>query len=144
LADQYLAAIARVQRDLASLHAEASQALEVVKSKYRPGIQVLEERPVDLEQDLQAHLRQSRAIILFDAQDRVPMPHSLLIHTIVTVVHKARGVLAKLKDLGRLDASQVVEIVDWDTLEKSSDETLAAAGTKRKPVETFGYEWKGT
>jgi hypothetical protein len=81
--------------------------------KYQPAVQPLEERLPDLEKNLQAHMRQRRAI-LFDAQDRPPMPHALLIHTIETVVHKARGVRAKLKNLGRRHAIKLVESVDWD------------------------------
>ena len=66
-------------------------------------IQAPAARPADVEKDLQTHMRQRRAI-LCDAPDRVPMPHGSSIHTIETVVHKARGVLAKLKDLDRRDA----------------------------------------
>jgi hypothetical protein len=71
------------------------------------------------------------------------MPHGLLILTIETVPHKAGGVLAKLKELGRMDAIKVAESVDWDALVKWNDEQEAEVGIKGKLVETFGYELKG-
>jgi hypothetical protein len=127
----------------AALQSETTLAIEAVRMKYQPGIQVLEEHLADLEKDLQAHLRQHRAI-LFDSQDRVPMPHRLLIHTIETVIHKASGVLATLKDRGHRDTIKVLESVDWDAPGKWSEEQLTEVGTKRKPLETFGYEVKGS
>jgi hypothetical protein len=98
---------------------------------------VPEGRPADLEKDLQTHMRQRRAIF-FDAQYRVPTPHGSRIHTIETVVHKARGVLAELKNLGRRATIKAVESVDWDALGKWRNKQLAETGTKRGPLETIG------
>lgn len=141
-ADQLLIGIAQQQRLVAHAQATMEQELGVVRARHQIQLAMSEARLTELDEQLRALMRGASEVLFPDGKDREPLANGILIHTVTSMVHKARGLLAKLKDLGRRDAIKVVESVDWDALDKWSDDQLKAVGTRRKPVETFGYEVK--
>lgn len=48
-----------------------------------------------------------------------------------------------LEELGYVDGIKIEKSVNWDEIEKWSDERLTAIGTERVTKEEFGYDLRG-
>lgn len=142
-ADELLSRIAHAQGHLAGLQAEMEKHLQEVRERYGPDIAQDEAVIAEHEKSLRALMRlHDRAV--FRGKDRLDLVHGSLVYLSERVVVKAKGMLKRLKALGRKEAIKVVESVKWDVLDGWSDEELAAAGTRRKVKETYTYEIRET
>jgi len=106
-----------------------------VESKDRPlkaVIAGLEKRPEKL-------MKVNRAD-LFDSADRIDLAHGALLFSIRERVRRAKGVLARLEEIGAKDGLITRTSVNWDALEKWTDERLIETGTERVREDCFSYE----
>jgi len=82
------------------------------------------------------------------AQDRLHPPRhwrwSPLESALFPLAHgipgRVRGMLARLEEIGAVEAIKIVKSVDWDVLDKWTDERLIEVGTERGKKERFAYE----
>ena len=87
-------------------------------------------------------MKENRADLFPGTDDRVEMKHGALIYTVSNRVKRAKKMLDKLERLKRSDLIKIAKSVDWDSIEKMSDDDLAAIGAERVRKENFEYEAK--
>ncbi len=124
---------------LTAIRAEASAKVEELTAHYVPEIELHRRRAAELDLEIREAERAYKQII-FAEGDRVKLEHGVLIRELKLRIYQSRKVLARLEELGRMEAIRIAKSVDWAVLESWTDEELAAAGTRRKPVEEFGYD----
>lgn len=71
---------------------------------------------------------------------RLNLEYGALLYSMEKRVKQAKGMLDRLKKHGYTDAIKIAESVNWDELEKWSDEKLTKVGTERIEKELFAYE----
>jgi methyl coenzyme M reductase gamma subunit len=71
---------------------------------------------------------------------RLNLKHGALLYSLQKRVKQAKGMLARLQKHKEKTAIKITETVNWDELEKWSDEKLAKVGTERIKKELFAYE----
>jgi hypothetical protein len=138
-ADELLASIGHARQVMGEVERNYLAEMETARKRYGDSLEAQRDYLKDLENTLRALMKSAKGQ-LFVGGDRVDLPHGVLIHALELKVNRARKMLERLEAIGRLDVIKVVKAVDWDLLETWSDDDLAAVGTHRKPVETFGYE----
>ncbi len=141
-ADRLLAEIAGLNSELSQLKDEYEKEMAAVKARYYPRLEEAKDRLKRAEQELKKLGRRERQA-LFAAGDRCELPNGALILALIRRVKRARGVLAKLEELGWEEAIVVKKSVNWDVLERWPDEKLIACGTERIIKEDIEYEVKG-
>lgn len=140
--DELLARLRARQAEIAAVHKEMSTEIDAVTAKYN---HLLEAKLAIMQADeteLIALAKYHKAT-LFAATDRVDVANGAVLRQVARKVKRIKGMLAKLKTAGHDEAIKTVESVDWDTIEKWSDDILKELGTKRVPKEIFAYEVKG-
>ncbi|MDY0187815.1 MAG: host-nuclease inhibitor Gam family protein [Syntrophus sp. (in: bacteria)] len=146
--DAMLAEIAQVTRDLEGMKAEAEARLEKLRNECQERMAPIAARLDELDKNLKKFAKKRSKAIFGEREAgyigslRVDLPHGALIFSAEMRVKKARKVLDAMKELGIKDGIKVVETVDWDALEKWSDERLITVGTERKRKEEYVYEVK--
>jgi phage host-nuclease inhibitor protein Gam len=95
-----------------------------------------------LDKQIKAHAKKHQ-VDLFAGKDRVDFANGALLRKEEQHVRHTRGMLDRLEEIGADDAIKTVKSVDWDVLEKWTDERLIEAGTERFKKETFAYELFG-
>ena len=140
-ADEILAEIAAEKADLARVQKEYEEKLEELKKQYYPLLEAKKTRLRELEKDLKKLAKRER-LALFAEGDRCELPHGALLLTWTRRVKRARGVLARLEELGWEEAIVVTKKVNWEVLEQWPDEKLVACGTERVVKEEVEYELK--
>lgn len=138
-ADEMLREIGKTTDALSKLEAEAKAALDSVTAAYQSRVDALKGKIADLDKGIKTLAKKHQAD-LFDGSDRVDLRFGALLHSIEMRVKKARGLLERLEELGAVEAVKIVKSVDWDVLEKWSDERLIEVGTERVRKEVFAYE----
>ena len=118
-----------------------AEHIALIIASYEGKINPLKEKICQAEKELRKLARKNKKII-FKERDRVDLAHGALLHQIVKRVKRVKGMLARLKKHRINTAIKKVESVDWDELEKWSDEKLAGVGTDRTTKELFEYELK--
>ena len=142
VADRLLAEIAELNRALTEIKEGYEREIAEIKARYYPRLEETKARLKRAEQELKKLGRRER-LALFAAGDRCDLPNGALILTLVRRVKRARGVLAKLEELGWEEAIVVSKKVNWEVLERWPDEKLIACGTERIVKEDIEYELKG-
>ena len=141
-AELLLSDVAGAARTLADRTAEANAALEELRALHAPGVQEAKEALTAAEKALEKHCKKHQTTI-FGNRDRVDLKHGALLHGVRKVVRKAKKTTVELLErLGFTDGVLVTKSVNWDVIEKWTDERLAAIYTERKSKETWGYELK--
>jgi len=142
--EKYLADIAELTVEVAREEVRIAARIAIVVDELKPGLEALKEGLVEHEKALE-RLAKAERKDLFGDRDRVDLKAGAVLLSDAKRVRKARCVLAKLKGLGLDDDETVkrVEAVNWDALEKWTDEQLKKVGTKRVKKTVFGYELKG-
>jgi phage host-nuclease inhibitor protein Gam len=139
--DGLLAGIGDFKASIASLQKTMSDEIERVVTKHKPTIQRQEEELKLLEEELYGLAKFNKADLFADT-DRLDLTHGAVLRQVQRKVKRIKGMLERLKTMGRVEAVKVVESVDWDQVEKYPDTLLEALGTKRVPKEVYSYETK--
>lgn len=126
---------------LTDTEAILAEQIALITANYEGRINLLKEEIGQAEKELRKLARKNKKVIFKD-RDRVDLDHGALLHQIVTRVKRVKGMLARLKNHRIYTAIKKVESVNWDELEKWSDEKLAGVGTNRTTKELFEYELK--
>ena len=140
-ADELLVEIAAEKADLARVQKEYEEKLEELKKQYYARLEAKKTKLRELEKDLKKLAKRER-LALFAEGDRCELPHGALLLTWTRRVKRARGVLARLEELGWEEAIVVTKKVNWEVLEQWPDEKLVACGTERVVKEEVEYELK--
>ena len=140
-ADEILAEIAAEKADLVRVQKEYEEKLEELKKQYYARLEAKKTKLRELEKDLKKLAKRER-LALFAEGDRCELPHGALLLTWTRRVKRARGVLARLEELGWEEAIVVTKKVNWEVLEQWPDEKLVACGTERVVKEEVEYELK--
>lgn len=141
-AEALLRDVASATENLRLKTQDANEALEKVRAQFAPAVQAAREDLEAFEAELEKHCKKHQAEI-FGERDRVDLVPGSLLHSVAKVVRKAKKVTVEaLKKLGWPDGILVTESVNWDVIQKWTDERLTAIGTERKTKESWGYELK--
>jgi phage host-nuclease inhibitor protein Gam len=138
-ADRMLEEISGVISDMERIRAQAEAEIARATEPFREPIEQLKDRLKGLDKGIRSFAKAQQAPI-FEGKDRAYLDHGELIHTVGERVKKAKGVLEALERLGFDEAVIVDKSVDWDELDKWTDERLALVGTERVPIDEFSYE----
>lgn len=141
-AEALLRDVASATENLRLKTQDANEALEKVRAQFAPAVQEAKADLEAFERELERHCKKHQAAIFGD-RDRVDMGPGALLHGVTKAVRKAKKVTVELLEkLGFKDGILVTTSVNWDVVQKWTDERLAAIGTERKNKETWGYELK--
>jgi phage host-nuclease inhibitor protein Gam len=127
------------QKELEDENKKAQAQLDKIRQTYKLRLERLERELQDLDKSIKQNLKTNKKE-LFKNGDMVELENGLVYHRENMVVHRARGILAKLEELKLDDAIKITKSVKWDVIEKWPDEKLSEIGTKRKLKESFEYE----
>jgi phage host-nuclease inhibitor protein Gam len=141
-AEGLMAQLARTERELKALEAEAEKEIQEVHDRYGPRINQAKEAQKACEKDLVALMRKNKARI-FDGTDQIDLVNGILLYGKEDKVTIPRDALEKIKAQGWNEAVKVTESVDRAVVEKWPVERLAVIGADRKPKESFTYDLKG-
>ncbi len=139
--DEKLEELNEAKEEFEKLNREAQAEIERVKAAYSPRLSQLDERIKSLDESIKKILKDNK-LKLFKDTDALEFEHGSVFYRVKMAVHRARGVLEKLRELGLKEAIKVVEHVRWDVIEGWDDEKLEMIGTRRKKKESFEYELK--
>lgn len=138
--DNMLRRIGELMGSLDSVRLEAQAHLDLVVANYRGRIAEIEQQLDVLDKSVKDHAKKHR-VELFGtgAGGRIEHPHGALICAVDRRVKKIRNMLQRLENLGAVEAIKIAKSVDWNVIEKMSDERLVELGTKRKIRDVFSY-----
>jgi phage host-nuclease inhibitor protein Gam len=137
--------LADLRREMLALKSTVDiQATERDKmaERHKAAISPIKDRIAKLDKELRKYARKHK-LALFEGGDRLDLLSGALLRQDEEHVKRARGVLDELQRLGLTEAIRTNPQVDWDVLEKWSDERLIEVGAERVPEETFAYELFG-
>jgi phage host-nuclease inhibitor protein Gam len=138
--DGVLADIAHARTVLEMREAVLAKEIEQIKEKYREPIEAAKTELDLLEKELRGLCRRNDAEIFGD-QDRVDLESGSLLKNAGRRVVRARGVLAAILAKGWSALIKTPKpAVDWDRVERLSDEAVAALGTERRDFVEYNYE----
>lgn len=142
LADEKLQEIKELIHVYEEHKREAEEEIRLIKDRHAASLQSIKNSIVEKEKALKDMLRKNRSVF-FDSSDRVDLKNGSIFYQVSKRVKRARNVTVDvLESLGYSEAVKVAKSVDWDKIEKFTDEKLAAIGTERVEKEDFGYEIK--
>lgn len=139
-AEQILVSIKNNKQALQDIEAQYREELEEVKNKYYKHIEGIKQEIKTAETELEK-LALKHKYELFRG-DIAELENGRLILQIKQAVKRVRGMLERLESLGWTEAIIIEKKVNWDEIEKWTDERLIAAGTERVIKETVVYELK--
>lgn len=139
-ADEILNKLKIHKKMLEDIEAQYKEELEQIKNKYYKHIEGTKEEIRELEEELRKFALRHRHELF--AGDIAELRNGRLILQIKQTVKRVRGMLERLEALGWTEAIIVEKKVNWEELEKWTDERLIAAGTERIKKETVTYELK--
>lgn len=139
-ADELLGKIKINRKILEDIETQYKEELEQVKNKYYKHIEEIKKDIREFEEELQKFALKHRHR-LFEG-DLAELENGRLILQIKQAVKRVRGMLERLEALGWTEAIIVEKKVNWEELEKWTDERLIAVGTERVIKETINYELK--
>lgn len=143
--DALLCDACRLTGELRSIEDEMEQRMAAVRAEYAEQIERCKAQLDRLDKTIKKQAKRYDAE-LFPADEEeswLRLRHGTLIRSIEKRVKRARGVLERLEELGRLEAVKVVKSVDWAVLETWLDSDLEAAGTERVIQIRYGYDVGG-
>jgi hypothetical protein len=140
-ADELLAEIAEAEEWTGNLESAFEQDVEALKQRYEHVLKVQRERLECSVRTLMRLMKKHKGV-LFDAGDKMALPHGVLIREEGWKVRIPRGTVERLEALGWEDGLKIAKSLDREKIEKWDDERLAAIGASKKPSEEFGYEVK--
>lgn len=139
-ADDLLGRLKIHKKMLEDIEGQYKEELEQIKNKYYKHIESTKQEIREIEEELQKYALKHRHELF--AGDIAELNNGRLILQIKKAVKRVRGMLERLEALGWTEAIIVEKKVNWDELEKWTDERLIAAGTERVVKETVTYELK--
>ena len=141
-ADRLLAEIAVLTKHHESAGRLAELEMEVVRKRHAAGLAQAKKKIEAAEKKLAKYVKAHRADIIGEG-DRTDLPSGSVMLKIEKRVKQIKGMLDRLKSAGLKTAIKTAkEYVNWDEVEKFSDEQLAELGTKRIKKELFSYALK--
>jgi len=141
-AEDLLAQLAATTAELNHLSNEIAAKMQQVKDHYQPRLEMLQVRFKACEGALFTLAKRHKKAFFSEGEDKLALPSGAVMMQMELVVRQARGVLAKLEELGRTDVIKVAKSVHWDALKEWTDDELAAVGTDRQQKERYSYELK--
>ncbi|MDI1471910.1 hypothetical protein THER_1665 [Thermodesulfovibrio sp. N1] len=114
--------------------------IEAIRSKYYRHIEEVKNDIRQYEEELQKFAFRHKAELF--TGDIADFQNGRLIYQIKKAVKRVRGILERLEQLGWNEAIIIEKKVNWDEIEKWTDERLIAVGTERVIKETINYELK--
>lgn len=141
--EAYLYDIDSLNDSLAVKKSEYDEELKRLKERYQKDFDAIRVKIDEREKALKKLLSSKRSLI-FDKGDFVHLKNGSVWYRIRSLVKRARGVtVLLLEELGYVDGIKIEKSVNWDEIEKWSDERLTAIGTERVTKEEFGYDLRG-
>jgi hypothetical protein len=113
--------------------------LEILVRNHAQATGPLRARLEALDKKIKAHAKKHQ-VDLFVGRDRIDLVNGALLRKEEEYVRRVRGMLARLEEIGAVEAIKIVKSVDWDVLDKWTDERLIEVGTERGKKERFAYE----
>ncbi len=141
-ANAFLVQIGQWQEHLETINGKANAEIQAVHDRYADQVQYFSALITGLEKGLVKLVKKHRAEIVGEG-DRADLPAGAVMCKDVERVKRIKGMLQKLKAAGLKQAIKVAaEYVNWDEVEKFSDDTLKDLGTKRVKKAVVSYELK--
>ena len=125
----------KLNEELAALAA----AKERLAAEFGPRIEPLQAAVRLMESDLITYVKKHQ-VEIFGERDLADLPAGRIIWNRAWKVVRTRDFLMQLKRLGKIIYIKIAESVDWDTIEKLTDEQIVDLGLKRKLKEEVTYE----
>lgn len=141
-AEAYLEDLSEIRAKIRSIEERMESDLEAIRARYAPLLNPLREEFGSIERDLMRLMRK-RAGELFDGQDKIALPHGVLIFGEEWRLRLPKDALERIKELGWIEAVKVVESVDRGIIGTWPESRLAAIGAERRLQRKFSYELKG-
>jgi hypothetical protein len=141
-ADELLAGIVAATEQLEGAREECTAEVDLVTGRFVSRIVEAKQEAEKLAKALEKLMKVNR-YKLFDGTDRVDLENGALLFAIEERVKRAKDVLKRLEETGAEEKAFIVtKAVNWDELEKWTDERLIEIGTERKREEKFSFEVK--
>lgn len=138
-ADVYLEDIRATTLALRAMKGEWKTEFDELALRWKAKLAPLKTKLDELSNSLEKLMKANRDV-LFDGTDRVDLCYGALLFAVQKRVKRARNLLAGLERLGAEEAIIITKSVDWDALEKWTDERLIEAGTERLQEDKFSWE----
>ncbi|MCS7285012.1 MAG: host-nuclease inhibitor Gam family protein [Hydrogenobacter thermophilus] len=139
-AENILATIKANKQALQDIEAQYKEEVEAVKAKYYKHLEAIKQDIRQAEEELQRFALKHKYELF--RGDIAELNSGRLILQVKKAVKRVRGMLERLEELGWTEAIIVEKKVNWDEIEKWTDERLIALGTERIVKETVTYELK--
>jgi len=139
-ADAILARLGALLAELEGANGQMAAEMEALQRRWQERLAPLERQKEELEGELFRWAKAHREEVFTGESCRVELRHGALLYEVQRRVVRARGVLARLQEMGLAEAIRVTEAVDWDRLESWPDERLEQVGTRRQRKENYSYE----
>lgn len=142
-ADNALAEIAGINRELAMIEVRMNETVDAAKGKAKSQAEPLAERKVKLEAGLQAFAEVNKASYFSDRKKTLDLTHGFMGYRLSTVISIVKDkTLALLKQFKYTDAIRTKESVDKDVLGTWPAAKLAQVKAKKESEDVFWYEIK--
>lgn len=124
----------------------AAKEIEATRSKYKVHVDQIKNDINNYEKQLYRLSKKNKKALFPEAEPestRIDFKHGALIYSVIKRAKRIKGMLKKLKKskIGK-SAIKIAESVNWDEIDKWSDEKLEEFGTERIKKENIEYELK--
>ncbi len=138
--ERFLAELKINKQMLNDIESQYKEEVEPIKNKYYKHIESIKNDIRQIEESLQKFALKNK-YELFKG-DVAEFDNGRLIYQLTKQVKRVRGMLERLEQLGWTEAIIIEKKVNWDEINKWTDERLIAAGTERIIKENVQYELK--
>lgn len=127
------------RNELRRLQSQYDEEQAAIAAKFNPTIEAVKKRLAENEKELVKTAKTYKKS-LFSDSDQVILEGGRLTYVIKKHVVRAKGMLAKLKEIGKSELIKITENPDWSKIDRLPDSELADIGTRREAKEIFEYE----
>jgi phage host-nuclease inhibitor protein Gam len=140
--DALLAELRRLGDELKAADQKMTAEIDAITDRHGPRLEKLHAEIAEREKALRK-LGLAHKSTFFQNDDRLKLTAGILLYKRVPWVVRAKGAVAKLKDIARPDLLKITENADWTKIQKEPDTLLDAIGSRREIREKIEYDFLG-
>lgn len=142
-AGDMLQRISEIKMIIAKMQDAYEAEVQQIRQKYEADTAGKRAELQRLEAQIELFCSENKQLIFNEGPDsRVDLSAGSLLYVIQTRAKQVRAMKHTLEQLGRDDLIKTAKTVNWDAVNKLSNEELHALGTYRIELEIFNYELK--
>ncbi|MEN6439014.1 MAG: host-nuclease inhibitor Gam family protein [Syntrophobacter sp.] len=140
--DEMLSRAGDLTSRVRAVETQCKAELDALTAKHKKAVTPIKQELETLDDSIRDYTRKHQ-VDLFEGRDRIDLANGALLHQVERRVKRIRKMPERLEAIKADDAIKTVKSVDWDVIEKWTDERLIEVGTERVKKETFAYELAG-